>query len=236
MNRNRCWNSENAVKYFAIAFILAAGGCAHEGKSTAQSPQAASQVHSPYDHLLPQTLPSEANRVEAPAGYSIVSPPGWEVITGSPPSYIKDDITDCLVLQGQPADKWTPTSISLDHLGPGEYPFYKDKLHSTQSFPEGWKNWKHCEFQGQPALAEFLPGFGSHQSFMGSYQPWLTESLFFERDGNGFMLHFVMKNADRNKPYYTGPVPIIQKYFETFRFTPPKTNSQLAPSLSSPAH
>jgi len=27
-----------------------------------------------------------------------------------------------------------------------------------------------------------------------------------------------MRNADKDKPYYTHPVPIIEQYFETFRF------------------
>ena len=30
-----------------------------------------------------------------------------------------------------------------------------------------------------------------------------------------------MRNADRDKPYYTHPVPIIEQYFETFRFKKP---------------
>ena len=37
-----------------------------------------------------------------------------------------------------------------------------------------------------------------------------------ERDGQWFSLRFDMRNADKNKPYYTEPLPIIEQS-ETFK-------------------
>jgi hypothetical protein len=198
------------MKPIALAFTLAVAGCAHA--------QTTSKVHSPYERYLPQAPPSETNRFESPAGYSIVSPLGWKAQIGSPEDWMKDNIVDDIVIEGQTSDKWCPTSITVDHLGPGEYRLYDGWLHSTQSLPDGWA---HTEFQGQPALKKFYEGSGSREATRGSYQPWLMQELFLERNGQGFILTFIVKNADRH-PYFMQPLPIVEQYFETFRYEPPK--------------
>jgi hypothetical protein len=204
------------MKSIALAFTLAVAGCAYGEKSTAQSTQAASVVHSPYEHYLPQAPPSETNRVEFPAGYSIVSPVGWTARTIPIEGWMKDNVTDQIEITGHEADEYRPR-ITIQPLGPGEYALYKGWLQSTQSLPDGWI---HTQFQGQPALSKFLTGSGSRQAVRGSYQPWLSQYLFCERSGNGFILIFDMRNADKDKPYYTHPLPIIEEYFETFRYKP----------------
>jgi hypothetical protein len=197
------------MKYLALLFLLPIAGCAHA--------QTASEVHSPYERYLPQAPPAETNRVEFAAGYSIVSPVGWTVRTIPIEDWFKKEVADQIEIKGQVADEYPPR-IQIQHLGPDEYSLYHGWLQSTQGLPDGWT---HIQFQGQPALSKFQAGYGSHQAVRGSYQPWLTQYLFCERDGNGFILTFDMRNADKNKPYYTRPVPIIEQYFETFRFKKP---------------
>jgi hypothetical protein len=200
----------SAMKFLALAFLLAAAGCGREKKGTG--------VHNPYDGYLPQTAPSETNRVEFSAGYSIVSPIGWTSRTIPIEDWFKDSVADQITIEGHVADEYPPR-ISIQHLGPGEYALYKEWLRSTNNIPGGWT---HTEFQGQPALSKFLPGYGKRKAkgnwWSATYQPWLTQSLFFERDGNGFILDFDMRNADKDEPYYMHPVPVIEEYFRTFRF------------------
>jgi hypothetical protein len=206
------------MKRFALALFLAFSGCARA--------QTASEVHSPYERYLPQAPPSETNRIEFAAGYSIVSPVGWTYRTIPIENWMKDNVADQIVLEGHVADEYPPR-ITIQHLGPGEYALYHGWLTSTQGLPDGWA---HAHFQGEPALSKFLPGFGRRQAkgnwFDRSYQPWLTQYLFCERDGNGFILTFDMRNADKDKPYYTRPVPIIDQYFETFRYKKPTNSAQ----------
>ena len=203
------------MKHLALAFMLALAGCAHSQKSL--------KVHSPYERYLPQTLPSETNRIEFPAGYSIVSPVGWTARTIPIEDWAQSSVSDQIVIESHVADDYPPR-ITIQHLGPDQYALYHGMLHA-QSLPDGWKQWTHIEFQGQPALSKFQPGFGRRQAIGywldRGYQPWLTQYLFFERDGNGFKLIFDMRNADKDNPYYTQPVPLISQYFETFRFRRP---------------
>jgi hypothetical protein len=198
------------MKYLALAFMLAVTGCAHA--------QTTSETHSPYERYLPQAPPSETNRIEFSAGYSIVSPVGWTARTIPIENWFKSSVTDQIVIEGHVADEYPPR-ITIQHLGSDEYALYHGWLQSTQSLAGGMI---HTQFQGQPALSWFLAGSGSRQAVRGSYQPWLSQYLFCERDGNGFILIFDMRNADKDKPYYTRPVPIIEQYFETFRYTAPK--------------
>jgi hypothetical protein len=81
---------------------------------------------------------------------------------------------------------------------------------------------QHTQFQGEPALSRFLPGYGRSQTVRGSYQPWLVQEVYFKRFGEGFGITFEMRNADDGDPYYTQPLKIIDDYFATFRYSPPK--------------
>jgi hypothetical protein len=205
------------MKAIAFTFLLAAG-CVH-----AQMPL---EVHSPYERYLPQVPPSETNRIEFPAGYSIVSPVGWTAKTIPIEDWLKSSVADQIVIAGHVADEYPPR-ITIQHLGPDEYATFRSMLHS-QSLPDGWKQdgWTNGQFQGQPALSKFEPGFGSRLArgpwFERHYEPYLTRELFFERDANGFILQFDMRNADKGKPYYTHPVPIIEEFLETFHFKKPR--------------
>jgi hypothetical protein len=198
------------MKYLALIFMLTVAGYANA--------QMASEVHSPYERYLPDAPPSETNRIEFPAGYSIVSPAGWTVRTISIEDWLKKEVADQIEIKGHVADEYPPR-IQIQHMGPDEYALYHGMLNSTQSLSNGLVR---TTFQGKPVISYFLPGYGSHHAVRGSYQPWLTQTLFFERDGNGFVLTFDMRNADKNKPYYTQPVPIIEQYFETFRYKAPE--------------
>lgn len=198
------------MKYLAVAFALAFSGCMHT--------QPASKVHNPYEKYLPQVPPAETNRIEFAEGYSIVSPIGWTVRMIPMEDWFKKEVAGQIEIAGHVADEFPPR-IQIQHLGPSMYALYHGWLQSTQSLPDGWAR---TQFQGQPALSKFEPGYGRRQAtghlFYRVYQPWLSQYLFFERDGHGFILHFDMRNADKDKPYITRPVPIIDQYFETFRF------------------
>jgi hypothetical protein len=61
------------MNYLVLIFMLVAAGFAHA--------QTKSEVQSPYERYLPQASPSETNRIEFAAGYSIVSPVGWTART-----------------------------------------------------------------------------------------------------------------------------------------------------------
>ena len=198
------------MKYLTLAFMLAIVGCAHVD----QSAQTQSVVGSPYEHYLPQATPSETNRVEFPEGYSIVSPAGWTARTIAIGDFLKDYVADQIVIEGHETDEYPPR-ITIQHLGPKE----NAQFTSGQGLADGWTS---TQFQGQPALSRFLAGYGSHRAIRGTCQPWLTQELFFECDGNGFILSFDMRNADKDEPYYKQPVPIIEQYFETFRYKAPK--------------
>lgn len=205
------------MKSVALAFLLTAAGCVQA--------QTAPEVHSPYERYLPQSVPSETNRIEFPAGYSIVSPVGWTARMIPIEDWLKKEVADQIEIAGHVADEYPPR-ITIQHLGPDEYALYHDMLYA-QSLPDGWKRdgWTNTAFQGQPALSKFSPGYGRRQArgnwLDKTYQPWLSQYLFFERDGNGFILIFDMRNADKDKPYYKKPLPIIERYFETFRFQRP---------------
>lgn len=209
--------SPSTMKYVAFAFMLAVAGCAHT--------QPTSEARSPYERYLPQAPPAETNRIEFAAGYSLVSPVGWTVRTIPIEDWLKTEVADQIEIAGLVADEYPPR-IQIQHLGPDEYALYHGMLHA-QNLPDGWKQdgWKYGQFQGQAALSKFEPGYGSRLAtgpwFDSHYMPCLTHELFFERDGNGFILTFDMRNADKGKPYYTEPVPVIEQYFETFRFKKP---------------
>lgn len=198
------------MKYLAFFITLSVARCVHG--------QSASAVHSPYERYLPQAPPAETNRVEFVPGYSIVSPVGWKGRTIPIEDWLKKDVADQVELKGDVADDYPPR-IQIQHMGPDEYAIYHGWLQSTQPLADGLT---HTQFQGQPALSRFLSGYGKRRAVRGTYQPWLSQELFFERDGNGFILIFDMRNADKDKPYYTHPVPIIEEYFETFRYKAPK--------------
>ena len=155
-----------------------------------------------------------------------MSPVGWTVRTIPIEDWFKKEVADQIEIKGEVADEYPPR-IQIQHLGPDEYALYHGMLHA-QSLPDGWKQdgWTNSQFQGQPALSKFEPGYGRRQAtgnwLESHYQPWLTRELFCERDGNGFILSFDMRNADKDKPYYTHPVPIIEQYLETFRFKEPR--------------
>lgn len=184
--------------------------------------QTASKSQSPYERYLPQADPSETNRVQFPEGYSIVKPFGWSTQTIKIDNWFKSSVADQVEIKSSVQDEYPPR-ITIQHFGPEQYGFYHGLLESTNDLPAGWlqEGWKRIRFQGQPALSQFLPGYGSHQAVRGSYQPWLTRNLYCERDGNGFLLIFDMRNADKNRPYYTEPVPVIEQYLETFQFKKP---------------
>jgi hypothetical protein len=201
------------MKYLAIAFMLILAGYANAQK--------ASDVHSPYERYLPQAPPSETNRVEFPAGYSIVIPDGWTTQVIPIEDWFKSSVADQIEIEGHVTDQYPPR-ITIQHMGPDEYALYHGMLNSTQSLSNGLTR---ITFQGQPAISRFLPGYGSRLAkgpwFDREYEPFLTRELFFERNGNGFILNFGMRNADKGKPYYTHPVPIIEQYLGTFRFKKP---------------
>ena len=211
----RNWPFQN-MKSICFALIVCVCELSQIESSIAQSAKTNEVVYSPYAKWLPQTDPVETNRIEFPAGYSIVSPAGWMTRTIPIEDWFKKNVADQIEIAGSQMDEYKP-QISIQHLGLEDNKLYMDWLQSNQTLPDGWS---HIEFQGQPALGKFLPGYGSHRAKRGSYQPWLSQYLFFEREGNGFRLEFQMKNADKDKPYYTKPLPIIVKYFETFRFKP----------------
>ena len=154
-----------------------------------------------------------------------MSPVGWTVRTIPIEDWFKKEVADQIEIKGDVDDEYPPR-IQIQHLGPDEYAVFKGMLHAP-NLSEGWKRdgWTHAEFQGQPALEKFWPGYGRRQAqgdwLHKHYEPWLSHELFCEREGNGFILSFDMRNADRDKPYYTHPVPIIEQYFETFRFKKP---------------
>jgi len=199
-------------KVFVLA--LAVSGCAHGQKTLEQPAQAGAQVHSPYESYLPQA-PLETNRVEY-AGFSIVRPAGWTTHPITIEDFLKDSVTAEVTLEGQENDDYNPR-ITVQRLGPGANKTYRDWLTPGRQLADGWVL---TQFQNQPALSKFLPGYGSRRAVRGTYQPWLSQYLLFERDGQWFLLIFDMRNADKDKPYYTQPLPIIQQYFETFRYTP----------------
>ncbi len=182
------------------------------------------RAKNPYEHYLPQSPPEETNRVHFTQGYSIVKPTGWEVQIIRIESWMKDDVADQVTLRGQVADDYPPR-ITIQHLGPGEYTLYKGWLESTNRLRLN-EPWTHTQFQGKPALTHFSPGYGKRRAtgnwLEKHYEPWLSYQLFCERDGNGFILDFDVRNADKDKPYYTELPPIISQYLGTFRFEKPK--------------
>jgi hypothetical protein len=206
------------MKSFSLVFLLAVAGCMHDEKSVAQSTHVATEVHSPYERYLPQTPPSETNRVKFPQGYSIVIPVGWVTRTIPMEDWMKDNVTDQIEIEGDGPVGYK-ARFTIQHLGPGENSLYVGWLtNSGQIVPDRWAS---AEFQNQPALKRFYEGSGSHQATRGSYQPWLTQEIFCERNGHGFLLIFTMINADKH-PYFMQPLPIVTQYLETFRYEPPK--------------
>jgi hypothetical protein len=204
----------NCRHWIILVLALAVGGCVRGQKVAEQPTQMASQVDSPYESYLPQT-PLETNRVEL-AGGSIVRPAGWTIRTIKIEDWFKSSVAAQYEIAGPQADNYGPR-FTIQLLGPDANETYAGWLTPGQQLPDGWVL---TQFQNQPALANFLPGFGERQAVRDSYQPWLTQYLLFERGSQWFLLNFEMKNADKDKPYYTQPLPIIQQYFETFRCTP----------------
>ncbi len=193
--------------------VLAVGGCAHNEKHMAQP---ASEIRSPYAHYLPQIPPSETNRIEHSSGFSIVSPVGWKTRMIPVEDFLKDYVADEIVIEGKESDEYKPR-ITIQRLGPAANRTNREWLEPGRSLADGWV---FTQFQSQPALAKFLPGYGRRQAVRGTYHPDLQQEVCFEREGKGFRLTFYMRNADGNRPYYTQPLPIIQQYFETFRYKP----------------
>jgi hypothetical protein len=206
------------MKFLALVFLLTVAGCAHGKKSAPQFAQVASEIHSPYGRYLPQAPPSETNRVKFPQGYSIVSPVGWVTRTIPMEDWMKDNVTDQIEIEGDGPVGYKPR-ITIQHLGPGENSLYLGFLAKLGQIPPD--GWVPAAFQKQPALKKFYEGSGSRQAIRGSYQPWLTQEIFCERDEQGFLLIFDMKNADKY-PYFKQPLPIVEQYLETFCYQPPK--------------
>jgi hypothetical protein len=177
----------------------------------------ASQLHSPYESYLRQA-PSETNRVEF-AGFSIVRPAGWTTRRIKIEDWFKGSVAAQYEIEGPQPDNYGPR-ITIQHLGSDADKTYRDWLTPGRQLADGLAL---TQFQNRPALSKFLSGYGERQAVRGTYQPWLLQELIFERDGQWFLLSFNMKNADKDKPYYTQPLPIIQQYFETFRYTPAAT-------------
>lgn len=197
------------MKYLCLAFMMVGTGCA--------CAQTLSESDSTFEQYLPSASPSETNRVEFPAGYSIIVPAGWT----ARPIHLGDgfqrSLTDQIVFEGHVADEYPPRLV-IQHLGPDQYALYHGRLRTAQSLTNGMER---TQFQGQPALSSFLIGHGRGQTIPDSYPPCLMQSLFFERDGEGFILIFDIRSTNKAKPHYTRPLPVIEKYFETFRYKKP---------------
>jgi len=130
---------------------------------------------------------------------------------------MKDDVIGQSEIEGDGPVGYK-ARFTIQHMGPGENSLYMGWLEAGKSLPDGWMPEK---FQNQPALKNFYSGSGSAQATRGSYQPWLTQHVFCERNGHGFLLTFDMINADRH-PYFKQPLPIVEQYLETFRYEPPR--------------
>jgi hypothetical protein len=146
-----------------------------------------------------------------------VCPAGWTTRTVPIQDFLKDSLADEFVLEGTQSDDLKP-HITISRGGPETSRQNKNVFQPDWGKDDGYT---HIQFQGQPAVVRFLNGYGKRQAVRGSYQPWLLQELLFERDGQWFRLSFDMRNADKDKPYYTQPLPIIQQYFETFRYKLP---------------
>ena len=201
----------NCQHWKVLALVLAVTGCAHGQKALEQPAQAGAQVHSPYESYLPQA-PLETNRVEY-AGFSIVRPAGWTTHPIAINDFLTNDLTAQLAIEGPEDDEYKPR-FNIQRLGPNADKMYRDWLTPGRHLSD-WQ--VLTQFQNQPALSRFLPGYGERRAVRGTCQPWLVQELTFERDGQWFSLRFDMRNADKNKPYYTEPLPIIEQYFETFK-------------------
>jgi hypothetical protein len=173
--------------------------------------QVTSQVHSPYESCLPQA-PLETNRVEF-AGFSIVRPAGWTTRTIKIQDWLEGSVADQYEIEGPQAGNYGPR-ITIQRLGPDANKTYSDWLTPGRQLADGLVL---TQFQNQPALSKFSPGYGAWRAVRNAYQPWLLQELVFERNGQWFLLSFHMQNADKNKPYYTEPLTIIEQYFETFK-------------------
>jgi hypothetical protein len=82
--------------------------------------RAVSPGRGPYADYLPQSAPSETNRVKHPAGFSIVSPPGWRTRTIPIEDYLKGRVADQFVVEGTQQDTYRP-KITIQRLGPEAY-------------------------------------------------------------------------------------------------------------------
>ena len=191
--------------------MLAVAGCADT--------QTVSVAHQPYTPYLPQAFPSEANRVEIGAtGCSIVSPAGWT-------PYRYDEVTNgngvLVIIVG---NKQYASEISIQRLRPRDYALYHchDWLQSSQTPGDGWQQTK---FQGQPAL-----------SFFRLDKLELDQFLYCERGGKEFLLRFSTTNIG-GKLDFISPIPIVERYFETFRYNETKQampNTALEPTPTAP--
>ncbi len=201
--------SANVALLLLILFLFAGqAGCGNRSNS---------QGGSPYEDFLPQSAPSETNRVSHSAGFSIVSPHGWKTQTITISAFLKDWVLDQFELEGTEKEKYRP-KITIQRLGPQARHQWEEALKPD------WPNKERytiTEFQGQPALSQFLPGYGwskAGRGTNGSYEPWLTQKIVFKSQGEWFSLTFNMRNADHGEPYYTQPLTIVQEYFETLRY------------------
>jgi hypothetical protein len=201
----------------AIAGLVSCG----YGKPRPEKPaRGAFSNRSPYEKYLPQSPPAETNRVRFRKGISMVSPPGWKSRTIPIESFLKGYVTDEFVLEGEadPKEEYKP-KITIQSLGPKA----RHQWETLLKREPGRKNLDRyvlTRFQGEPAFARFLSGFGESHAVRGSYQPWLLQGVVFKSQGQWFSLDFDVRNADEGEPYYTEPLKIIQDYFETFRYNP----------------
>jgi hypothetical protein len=209
----RLWRWNLSRLGLACLVMALAGGCRRD-----TIPSAA--TGSPYASYLPSAPPSEKNRVTHPAGFSIACPPGWtsRVITIEP--FLKDRVTDQFELYPEEEVESKPgPKITIQRMGSAAKSSWELMLNPEWN---GRYGRQHTQFQGEPAISHFLPGSGKSQAVRGQYQPWLLQQVYFKRFGDWFGIIFEMRNADDGNPYYTQPLDIVDAYFATFSFSPPK--------------
>jgi hypothetical protein len=204
------------MKPMALLTIIWLGGCGFYQAPPGPQADGTVPANSPYEAYLPKEAPLERNRVAHSSGFSIVCPPGWTTRTIPIEDFLKSSVADQFELEGPQSDKIKPR-ITIQRLGPDAQGQWENSLKPDHIGDE----YTRTVFQGSPALARFLTGYGKSKAVRGAYQPWLSQSLKFKSHGQWFSLDFTMRNADKGEPYYRQPLQIIQDYFETFRFNPP---------------
>jgi hypothetical protein len=191
---------------------LAVVGC-DKGKAPGAKRASAAPGSSPYADYLPKEAPVEKNRVAHPAGYSLVSPPGWTMRIVSIEPFMKDYVTDQFVLEGPQPDELKPT-LTIQRLGPAGQRQWDAFAKSGAIIGD---RYVRTTFRGETAFSKFLPGSGKSNTLRG---PALSQRLVLKSAGQWFLLDFRMRNADGGEPYYTQPLSIVQAYFESFRYKP----------------